>query len=406
MKQAMRYVSVITLLICSLLSGLSLAESVVVGDQMTEQQLEEFRRAVEQAYPDMNLVDIRGDWQAELVPPPPPPPRPATVAVFVRNQTGRRDLDEEMDAMRSMFAAEMSGLDLTVIDYADLMDRFRQNRIPGDPDLREMIRGLTPGGTAVRLADMIEADYLIQLSLTSADVRSNTIAGNTIDTWTLRGAVRVMEGDRGGSIHGANIERRHPRRGGTTSDDSIYFRDLISQIVPEAAQSVVASRPSWPQVARTRQFVTFTVRTNLDTFIDGLEQGVRGPNELLDEVRRLVGGTTVLLNGAGIGSTPGTFRAAAGLHNLRVEREWMRPYDTTVMISEGMELNVALELSDAGIARFATLEGVKAGLALQYAEAAWRKGIKIDFSTGAWNDVTIGATDRSPGGVNIIQMQQ
>lgn len=394
------YNKVLGLCAITALAWLPLAGAEPAAD---DSSLDSFREQVEMAFPDVawasDLEPVEEVVVAESNPEPEPVEEAAeaesvesipSVAVFVRNQSRRSDLNEEMDALRSQLAAELSLHDLAVIDPTDLMDRFRQNRLPGDPDMRDMVAGLSPGGTTVRVAEMVDADFVVLLSIVSADVRQNVTTGDAIDTFTMRFAVRVLDGVQGRSVFGETFQRRHPRRGGTTGDVGIYFRDLIDRALPDVAVAVAESRSAWLDVDRPTALAQFSVRTNLDHFIDGLEHGVRGPVEDLDEVRRLVGGTTVLLNGAAIGSTPGTFEATPGLHNLRIEREWMAPYEVAVNIRDGMELNVALELSDAGLQRFASLEGVRAALALQYAEAAFRRGIRVNFDTESWQSVVLG----------------
>ena len=136
--------------------------------------------------------------------------------------------------------------------------------------------------------------------------------------------------------------------------------------------------------------LVFLVRTSIDTLVDGLETGVRAPNELLDSFRRLVDGVSVELDGVALGSAPGTFKASPGLHQLRVTRPWMEPWQRTIMVRPGAQFDIALELSEAGLRRYQSVESLKAALALQYAEAAYRKGIKINFDTQQWRDVSIG----------------
>ncbi len=117
---------------------------------------------------------------------------------------------------------------------------------------------------------------------------------------------------------------------------------------------------------------------------------MRAANDVLDEMRRTVGGATVEIDGATVGSSPRTFKATPGLHQMRVTRQWMQPWQQTVNIQPGANFRVALELSDAGLQRFRSLEGFRAAVAVGYAEAAMRKGIKVNFDTAAWQDVSIG----------------
>jgi hypothetical protein len=95
----------------------------------------------------------------------------------------------------------------------------------------------------------------------------------------------------------------------------------------------------------------------------------------------------VEIDGATVGSSPGTFKATPGLHQMRVTRQWMQPWQQTVNIQPGATFRVALELSDAGLQRYRSLEGFRAAVAIGYAEAVMRKGVKINFDTAAWRDV-------------------
>jgi hypothetical protein len=137
--------------------------------------------------------------------------------------------------------------------------------------------------------------------------------------------------------------------------------------------------------------VKFSVTTTVDELIQGLESGVRAPNELLGEMRRLVGGVTVELDGAAVGSSPGSFSCAPGLHQLRISRPWMKDWQQTVNIQDGSAFRVALELSDAGLQRYQSLERFRALAAVTYAEALAQKGVKVNFDTAAWRDVSIGS---------------
>jgi hypothetical protein len=61
---------------------------------------------------------------------------------------------------------------------------------------------------------------------------------------------------------------------------------------------------------------------------------------------------TVELDGAGIGSTPATFKAAPGLHKIRLRRAGFTDYEGTVNIYQGQTFNVALQMTDAGYQRW------------------------------------------------------
>ncbi len=68
----------------------------------------------------------------------------------------------------------------------------------------------------------------------------------------------------------------------------------------------------------------------------------------------------------------------------------MKDWQQTVNIQDGSTFKVALELSDAGLKRLQSLETMKAQIAKDYAEAMATKGVKVNFDTSAWRDVSVG----------------
>jgi hypothetical protein len=168
-----------------------------------------------------------------------------------------------------------------------------------------------------------------------------------------------------------------------------YYQMLFDQWASDITTAVAQKASRWRvPAAAADTMVEFHVSTTIDKTVAELESQTRGAKgEQLQELRRVVGGVTVELDGAVIGSAPGSFRAASGLHQLRVTRAWMKPYVATVSISEGMTLEVALELSDEGVRKWGSIEAMRADLAKRYADAARERGVRINLDTSKWRDV-------------------
>ena len=62
---------------------------------------------------------------------------------------------------------------------------------------------------------------------------------------------------------------------------------------------------------------------------------------------------TVELDGVALGSAPGSFQGRPGLHKIRLSREGFDTWERTINIYEGQNLRVALQMSNAGYARWA-----------------------------------------------------
>jgi hypothetical protein len=67
----------------------------------------------------------------------------------------------------------------------------------------------------------------------------------------------------------------------------------------------------------------------------------------------------------------------------------MKPYAATVSIQDGTSLNVALEMSDEGVAKWGSVEALRADIARRYADAVRERGVKINvnYDTSGWRDV-------------------
>ena len=71
---------------------------------------------------------------------------------------------------------------------------------------------------------------------------------------------------------------------------------------------------------------------------------------------------TVELDGVAVGSAPGAFQGRPGLHKIRLSREGFDPGSAPINIYDGQNLRVALQMSDAGYARWADTTAFLAGL--------------------------------------------
>lgn len=315
------------------------------------------------------------------------------IAIFVKNQTRTAGMDDRIDGVRDRLAAELAGAGLAVMDPADIVAGFHRYKVTTAEERAGLIDGLFTGGSTVRMAQMLGADYILTASIISADRAALTVSGRPMVTYTLRMAVKVAEAEQGSSVYGATWTRKVPVPGETAAgtDGAVFYDDLLDAWAAETGTEAAAKISGWRRAEPAPvQLVRFSVRTTIDELIRGLESGVRAPNELLDEMRRMIGGATVEIDGATVGSSPGTFQVAPGLHQMRVSRAWMKDWQGTVNIQEGSYFNIALELSDAGMQRYLTMEALRTQIAKEYAEAMALKGIKINFDTTAWRDVSVG----------------
>jgi len=351
-------------------------------------ELQAFKEQVQAANPDMKVISVNAVREATMVSVPNP-----KIAIFVKNQTKFPGMDDMVDGVRDRISAELAGAGLIVLDQAEIASGFNRFKVTTAEERAGLIDGVFTGGSIVRVGQMLGADYVMVASIISADRATLMVSGKQMVSFTLRMTVKVSEAVQGSSVYGDNWTRKIPTtaENAAGTDASVYYNDLLDAWASETGAKIAEKAPAWRRVeAAPVQLVNFSVSTTIDELIQGLESGVRAPNELLDEMRRIVGGATVEIDGATVGSSPGTFQVAPGMHQMRVKRAWMKDWQQTVSIQNGSNFKVALELSDAGMQRFQSLEKLRAQVALDYAEAMALKGVKVNFDTAAWRDVAIG----------------
>ena len=362
-------------------------------DPKASAELQAFKAKVQAANPGMDVVSVEADVVKRAVLAPRPQPQNPKIAIFVKNQTRVPGMDDEVDGVRDRISAELAGAGLIVLDKAEIADGFNRFKVTTAEERSGLIEGVFTGGSTVRVAQMLGCDYIMLVSIVGASHTARTAGDKPVTIFTLRMTSKVNEAVQGSSVYGSNWTNNLPVPGQYTDggDAMNYYNDLIDQWAQATGEEIAGKVQTWRRVEPAdATLVEFSVSTTIDELIQGLESGVRAPTELLDEMRRQVGGVTVEIDGATVGSSPGTFKATPGLHQLKIMRQWMKPWQQTVNIQPGAAFRVALELSDAGLQRYQSLEAFRAAVAIGYAEGVMRKGVKVNFDTAAWRDVSVG----------------
>lgn len=322
-------------------------------------------------------------------------------AVFVQNRTRIAGMDDEVDGVRDRLAAaiEATGA-ISVADSSLAADSFRRWKTMTAEEKSSLVSGVFSGGSAARIAQMLDCDYIIAAQIVGADVMQRNMGGRLSSVYTLRMTMRVLDASGSGVFAMPPWVRQMPVLE-ATGEPMSYFNMLVDQWVEDAGASIANNAEKWRKSSYSAaNLATVYISTTIDETIAELESQTKGAKgEELVQLRRVCGGASVEVDGAVIGSAPGTFKIAPGLHQLRITRDWMKPYSATVQVSEGMNLKVALEMSAEGLAKWGSAEALRADLARRYAEAAMTRGIKINADSSSWRDVSSG----TPQGTIIIK---
>ena len=291
-------------------------------------------------------------------------------AIFVQNRAGEAYRDK-IDVLNDMLTARLTEKGFSIIDKQDVAEKFREAR-DLNAETKKTIEALTGGeidfsvedafkdASALRLAQMIGADYLIVATINSFGHTTKKFKGketiygvdNEVTDYTLRVALKVLEAGQGGSVYGKVVKatERIPQ----TENLEIVTSDIVNNLLDATAAKLADD--IWVEIEDIRTVkvkhpgaVPFTIATN------GIDAA------------------TVELDGAAIGSAglaPVEFVARPGIRIMRITKEWFEPWEKPVNIHTNQKLNVTLELSDAGIERFKDLEGFKTAMAIAREQSA------------------------------------
>ena len=313
---------------------------------------------------------------------------PLKTAIFVRNRGGR-EMEDKIDVFSDELSARLSEKGFAIMDWKDVVQKFRESNEPDENIFRNVKSlmaigtdtGVTDsaivtaentktenrtavgtqgrsGGTAnasvLRVAQMLGADYIIVASIGQIGHEKRKFKGegtiyktdNEATIYSLPMTVKVLDGSSGQSIYGDALTASE--RILQNASIEINVDNMPDKLIDSGTAKLATSISDKVQrirdtVLKSTAAVPFTVECNVE-------------------------GATVELDGAAIGSAPGTFNAAPGIHQLAVNREYFVPWERSVNTVANQKITVSLELSTDGLAKFKDLAAFKQAQSLQKLE--------------------------------------
>ncbi len=311
------------------------------------------------------------------------------IAVFVQNRTKVPGMDDEVDGVRDRLSSALAEVEgLSIVDSTHIADVFRRFKVTVNEEKSGAVDGIFKGGSVSSVAKMLSCDFIAMATIVNANAIKRNVSGRLSTVYSLRMSLKVMDSS-GASVDGMPLWARQYPVLDVVDDPMNYYQILFDLWAKDATGAIAQKSQRWSVSSdKESALVSFSVSTTIDSTVAELESQTRGSKgEQLQELRRIAGGVTVEIDGAAVGSTPGTFFVKPGLHRIKVNRMWMKPYVATVNVYDGMALNVALELSDEGVAKWGSIEALRADLAKRYAEAARERGVRVNIDTTRWRDV-------------------
>ena len=291
---------------------------------------------------------------------------PLKTAIFVRNNGGKA-LANEVNTFNDMLSARLTDKGFGVMDWKDVVQKFSDSN-ESDEQIFSNVKNLmsvdrsdvsdnsnSPVNSSIlRIAQMLGADYIVVASMGSFGHEKRTFKGegtiyktnNSADIYTIPLTARVLAGNSGQSVYGDTI----------TASTRIYQNAAIDIKTDNIVNKIIDSG-------------TVKLAGNIGSKIDLIrDNAVKHALPVKFTVECNIDGATVELDGAAIGSPPGSFQAVPGLHQLRITREYFQPWERTVNIYPNQKLTVSLELSNTGLAKYKNITAFNQDQKLQNLE--------------------------------------
>jgi hypothetical protein len=289
------------------------------------------------------------------------------IAIIVQNRASG-GLNDKVAVLEDLVASRVAGKGLTVISRDDVtraMKNYSEGNNPAG-ELTVLDRSLEDNSSALRLAQNLGADYILVPSIISLGTEKKNYNGNGISTinytYRLRVSYKIVEAGEGGAVRGGTfVSEKNFRQ---TADVQTVSSDVVNELLDDAAdqlaEAIAQNAKSLPATVAKAALVSFKVGC---TMTDPRQQpilisalGITADNTVVvtnKPVPVQAMDVTVELDGVALGSAPATFQARPGIHKMRLSREGFAPWERTINVYDGQTLNVALQMSDAGYARWA-----------------------------------------------------
>jgi hypothetical protein len=306
-------------------------------------------------------------------------------AIFVTNRAGSRH-DDKLAVLEDFLSAQVADLGFTIISRelaVDSMRKFDPATASAPRPADSLDAKLTDQSSALRFAQNLGVDYLLHASITSVETRNQDTKAYGVQfvdrETTLKVNYKIAEAVSGGALTGETIRVSASEQ--RTANSASARNGLVSDLLDEAAQKITASLGR--RVAENRitppsagvGFVTLTIQTEAaDLLIPDVRLGAENTVALSDSKFKVAPlSVTVEIDGVAVGTAPGKIQVRPGFSKLRLTREGFKPFERTISPQEGQTLTIALEMSEAGYARWqdatAFVNGLKNGAKLTDAQA-------------------------------------
>lgn len=307
-------------------------------------------------------------------------------AIFTANHADK-SLDDKLASLEDYISSRISEKGFSAISRE--VATAAASSLLKDSQQTDIDKALNNNASVLRLAQMLGANYIIMATISSYGTDKKTTEAYDVKTvevtTTLRVSYKILDGIQGGTLGGDTFKVSSTKR--FTENSRSESTDIINDLLDEASVKIAesAGNKTIRTIVASSKLAEFTVACGMQ---DLVQLPVTVPDIRLTTDNTVVVGkeripvlalnVMVELDGAGIGSTPASFKVPPGLHKIRLRRDGFKDYEGTITVNQGQTFSVSLQMTDAGYQRWKDnttfLNSIETGKKLTDAEAERIRG--------------------------------
>ncbi|MDP1580566.1 MAG: PEGA domain-containing protein [Candidatus Didemnitutus sp.] len=323
------------------------------------------------------------------------------VAIVVTNRAGQSG-DAQLGALEDFITSRVTDLGLRVISAETTLNAV--SALAPGAKATDLDAQFADSTSAVRLSQTMGADYVLQVSISGLEANQRTVDAYGVkavnEERIARVTYKILDGTTGASLAADTVRTNMlvQQSAASSNERSDAYNGLLDEAAGKVATSLKRAidrgRLGTPNAAAALVNVELSTEV-ADLYIPDVRIGAENTLTISQSKFKVAAlSATVEIDGIAMGTAPGTIQVKAGLSKLRVVREGFKPWERTVNFANGQKLNVTLEMSDAGYARWkdatAFINNLKNGAKLTDAEvkvlegeakALENSGFKVNVNT-------------------------
>ncbi|MCL2639672.1 MAG: PEGA domain-containing protein [Phycisphaerales bacterium] len=338
-------------------------------------------------------VQVSFNWPAAPVLEPLPPQTPSNdwkAAVFVRNRT--KIEAEKTKVLEDLLSGSLGSQGFALVSPEDALSAVSGNKTALDEQLNN-------DTSAFRLAQNLDVDYIFIPSITTfgQETKSNADAGTVITQYKLRVTYKTVDAGVCAVRDGKTLEATKSVR--QTANQTTISTTIVDDLLADIANQMNDVLPKKPAgVPPAKGTLTITCG------VVGDGKGMTVPEIKRDEKGSYYTTATTLpvtatnvnveLNGIVIGTAPGKWHVAKGIHKLKLTRPGFDNVEKTITVADDTSLTMDMRMSDREWARFkdqmAFMQALKVGekmsddkdlrIAYGFAQMLEQSGLRVNIN--------------------------